>query len=88
MMLASPLLTDRKLLDFKRQGPAASHGIDFTRLDQQDNISIKSRSRIEFSMKQTAYRYLLRCLDLNINYADGFEQFFQFQGWGTLNAMK
>ena len=87
-LLPSSMLVDRKLLDFARQGPAASHGIDFNQFENQDRITITSSMNIEMNIKQNVYKYILRCLDLNINFCDGFEQCFQFRGWGDLNTMK
>lgn len=72
-LIKSPLLGERQLLDYGRQGPAAANGIDYHQFQSQDKITIKSAMSIEMNIKQNAYKYFLRCLDLNINHNDGFE---------------
>lgn len=72
-LIKSPLLEERQLLDYGLQGSAAANGIDYHQFQNQDKITIKSAMSIEMNIKQNAYKYILRCLDLNINYNDGFE---------------
>jgi len=76
---SSPLLVDGHL----------SPGIDFDDLQIQEKIAIRTfETSLDVKFKPAVYTYLMRCLDLNINYVDELEAFFQFYDWNSSNAMK
>ena len=58
---SSPLLVDGHL----------SPGFDFNDLQIQEAITIRTfDANLEMKFKPATYEYLMRCLDLNINYVD------------------
>lgn len=76
---SSPLLLDGHL----------SPGIDFDDLQIQEKITIRTfEASLEMKFKPAIYTYLMRCLDLNINYVDELDAHFQFYNWNSSNAMK
>eukprot|EP00347_Sterkiella_histriomuscorum_P000566 403375355 len=57
-----------------------SKHIDFTDLDISYKIQI-SFSALVMHLRQDVYTYLLRCVDLNINYTDNLTKYFQLAIW-------
>lgn len=43
---------------------------------------------LEMKFKPSTYEYLMRCLDLNVNFVDELDAHFQFHNWNSTNAMK
>mmetsp|Transcript_21720 Transcript_21720/g.33474 ORF Transcript_21720/g.33474 Transcript_21720/m.33474 type:complete len:108 (+) Transcript_21720:5303-5626(+) len=74
----SPQLLDRFL----------SPGFDFNDLQLEDRLSIKSPHMLELTFRQPTYNFLLRCMDLNINYVDRQEACFQFATWNSYNTQR
>ena len=52
-------------------------------LDLSMHIRIEPQNEIRMSMKRFHYTYLLKCLDLNINYTDNFSNNFNFRHVNT-----
>ena len=52
-----------------------SKNMDFTELDISYKIEMNFSALI-MHLKQDVYTYMLRCLDLNINYTDNMAKFF------------
>ena len=57
-----------------------SKDIDFTELDISHKISINF-SPLIMHLRIDVYTYILRCMDLNINYSDELTKFFQLAIW-------
>ena len=62
-------------------------GFDFMDLKINDSLKISAPTSIELSFKQHIFTYLMRCIDLNINYQDGLERYFQLYIWNSENIM-
>ena len=56
----SPLLVDMFL----------SPGIDFSDFQLQESMTIRCKNTVEMNFRQPTYTYLLRCMDLNVNFQD------------------
>jgi len=48
-------------------------------LDQSNHIEMETPKRMKLNMKPEHYTYLLKCLDLNINYTDNLSDSFNFR---------
>ena len=57
-----------------------SKNIDFTELDISYKININFSALI-MHLRSDVYTYLLRCMDLNINYSDELTKYFQLAIW-------
>jgi hypothetical protein len=62
-------------------------GFDFEDLDISQTYSIKC-SPVKIYLIQEILTYLLRCLDLNINYLDGHQHNFQLAVWNDADNQK
>lgn len=65
-----------------------SKGIDFTKFDKSDHISIKSATPFQLNLQSEMYSYFLRLLDLNVNYMDEFTAGYQLFTWNSQDFMK
>ena len=54
----------------------------------EDKVSISSNMNLEFRLNQDMFTYLMRILDLNVNYIDQQEKYFQFREWNSANTLK
>ena len=64
-----------------------SKGIDFEQFNMSELISIVS-SPLNFNFKQDIYTYILRILDLNINFYDNLTAGYQLFTWNSQDFMK
>ena len=58
----------------------SSKEIDFTELDISYKISINF-SPLIMHLSQDVYTYIMRCMDLNLNYTDDLAKYFQLAIW-------
>lgn len=63
-----------------------SNGIDFEDFDKSDHLNIRSTS-FELNFKKDILTYLLRCLDLNINFTDFLDPGYQLFSWNIHDFM-
>mgnify|MGYP006878262207 CR=1 FL=1 len=64
-----------------------SEGIDFSDFQNADVIKIKAGA-LELNFKKQIYTYMLRVLDLNINFYDRLEAGYQLFNWNSQDFMK
>lgn len=76
---SSPLLAEGHL----------SPGIDFHDLQIQEIITMKTTEPcLELRFRPAVYTYLMRCLDLNVNFVDELDAHYQFYEWNSANTMR
>jgi len=64
-----------------------SKDIDFEEFDKSDHLKFKSTA-LEMNFKKEIFTYLLRVLDLNINYYDNLDPGYQLFAWNSHNFMQ